>query len=80
MRKRTLALPLAVLLVLLVFPSWTAPDKPPQSVEVTNFPQSQNVNGVVRTIAPVAKYNAELVVYRLALAGRTPPRKGGACR
>ena len=47
MRKRTLALPLAVLLVPLVFPTWTAPDKDPQQVEVTNFPPSQNVNGVV---------------------------------
>ena len=46
MRKRTMALPLAVLLVLLVFPTWTAPDKPPQEVEVTNFPAPFRFIGV----------------------------------
>ena len=59
MRKRTLALPLAILLVLLVFPTWTAPDKGPQEVEVTNFPPSQNVNGTIS----VGNFPQEQLVY-----------------
>ena len=50
MNRRNL-IPLAIAFLLISFPLWTAPDKPPEEVQVLNFPDPQNVAGTVAVSA-----------------------------
>ena len=46
MKQRNL-IPVVLAVLFLALPLYTAPDKPPQEVQVTNFPDPQNVVGTV---------------------------------
>ena len=71
MRNRTSVFAiLTVFLLLLVLPSWTAPpDKPPEEVQVTNFPDPQNVVGTVSVdnLPAVQQVAGEIAINNLPL-------------
>ncbi len=55
MKQRNL-IPVVLAVLFLALPLYTAPDKPPQKVEVTNLPDPQNVAGsvAVHSLPPIS--------------------------